>query len=294
MEDGRLFQGTILDDYTSWHGFLKTPEVFAPLIKHIHEINNLSFDEMSFMKMTIGAVFRTGDKVTKIFFPPEVKKRVSDRREYVAELTVMEHARNAGILVPDVICNGTVRDGPYTFNYIVMNYIEGTLAKDMIPEYNDSEKVEFAFKLKEIAAKLHSPNSGLMIPRFNEPDRINNVFWNDMPESFKEDRLGHIADAIFPEPVVCHGDMGMQNIIVDAEGRLHLIDFAESILAPHYYDLPLLYSDSILMGAYYGDYQNEVFYDVITMSQLLSRWVNIRRLAEESGFDFIGIKVNQH
>jgi len=71
--------------------------------------------------------------------------------------------------------------------------------------------------------------------------------------------------------------------------RLFLIDFAESNHAPYYYDLPLLYSEPVLMEAYYGDYKNETFYEMATMSELLSWWCGIGWLADKAGVDIASI-----
>ena len=291
-DNRRLFKGTLENDHESWHGYLRSLGAFFPLIKHIFEINHLMFDESSFAKMPSGAVYHTGNKVVKIYFPPEIKTRVCDTRGYTTELVAMEHARRVGILAPEIICNGSVYDEPYTFDYIVMNYIEGSLVKELIPDYSDSEKAEFAIKLKDVMNMLHIPAPDLNIPRFDDFGMINNTLWNNLPESFREDRQRHISNTVYPELVVCQGDMGGQNIIIDSKGRLNIIDFAESIHAPCYYDERTLledyWQDRILMEALYGDYKNDKFYDMITMSMLLG-WFNgviIGWLAEKIGYDF--------
>jgi len=237
-----------------------------------------------------------GDMVIKIFYPLEAgEAKERDKRQYTIEIAAMEHAREAGILVPDLVCTGMVRDELYTFNYTVMKYIEGTLASNLILKYSDYEKVNFVSKFKEITNKLHVPNPGLNIPCFDEPERINSVLWDRMPQSFREDRLRYLANTAFPEPVVCHGDLGGgHNIIIDKEGYLHLIDFAESSLSPYYYDMPLVFGhgrDRILMEAYYGDYQNDKFYDMFTLATLLVWFgeAHIKWLSERIGFDFTTI-----
>ena len=286
-----LFKGEILNDYPSWQQFTSSTEAFTPLIEHIYEINNLKRPETIYNKSQSDGVFRIDDTIIKIFFPPEVEVRMRDSREYTTELAVLQHAHNAGILVPDIICSGAVRDARYAFNYIVMNYIDGETADQALGAYTDAQKIDYAHKLKEIAAKLHVPNPGLDVPHFNQPGKIDHALWNNMPESFRQDRLRYIADAVFPEAVVCHGDMGGRNIIIDDQGRLYLIDFAESVHAPPCYDMPLAGEhgrDKILMEAYYGDYKNEKFYDAFTMRMLLGWFcgVSIKWLSEKAGFDF--------
>jgi len=287
MKDKRLFNGIINYDNDSWRA-LCSSEAFVPLIKYICESNTMSFDKVSPIP---SSVFHTGDKIIKLFCPPEVLTREHDVHENKTELTVMEHARNAGVLVPDVICNGSICDGPYTFNYIIMNHIEGVSAKKVISGYSDTEKKEFALKIKEIKAKLHGPARGIDIPRFDDPGRINSALWKSFPESFKEDRQRVIDNTVFPELVVCHGDMGRQNIIINARGDLYLIDFAESVQAPHYFEDSKLIEDfgcdHVLMKALYGNYENDAFYEMITISMLLG-WFNgilIEWIAERIGVD---------
>jgi len=235
------------------------------------------------------SVFHTGDKVIKLFCPPEVLTREHDIHEYETELAVMGHARTAGIAVPDVIHNGSICDGPYTFNYIVMSYIEGESAKKVLSGYSDTEKEDFAIKLKEIKTKLNVPAHGVNIPRFDDSGRINSALWTSFPDSFREDRKRVIENTVFPELVVCHGDMGRQNIIIDTCGHLYLIDFAESVQAPHYFEDSKLIEDygcdRVLMKALYGNYENDAFYEMITISMLLG-WFNgilIEWIAERNG-----------
>ena len=288
-----LFVGKLENDHESWHKYLRLPKAFLPLVKYICEINKISFDENLLVQMPTGAVFRVGSKVIKIYFPPEVKTRFSDNREYITELAAIEYARSVGVLVPDIICTGKICDEFYTFDYIVMSYVEGVLAKDLIPGYNDDEKIKFVVKLKDILHKLHFSVPELDIPHFNDPGKIHNDLWNNLPESFREDRLRYIRTNFgCPDIVVCHGDLGGQNIIIDSKGFLHIIDFAESIYAPSYYDENGFFqehgSDSVLMKAFYGDYKKDEFYEMVTMSMLLGWFsgVSIRWLAEKIDYDF--------
>jgi len=292
--DKPLFEGIIYNDHGSWHDHLRMPNAFNRLIKHIYQINHIQISQINITQMPVGAVFRVGDTVIKIFVPPELGEKFCDDREYITELSILEHARNAGILVPDVICCGTVRDKRYTFDYIVMNYIEGIIADDVLPGFTDAERNDFALKFKNIADKLHVTNPDLPIPHFDEPGKINHPLWNNMPESFRADRLRYIENADFPESVVCQGDINGGNVIIDQAEKLYLIDFSESVHAPAYYDLPLIYDykhDKVLMTAFYGDYQNDAFYDKVTMAVLLNWFsgVNIGWLAEEANVDVNGI-----
>ena len=73
------------------------------------------------------------------------------------------------------------------------------------------------------------------------------------------------------------------NVIIDKQGRLNLIDFASCLIAPWFYEMPG-WDESYLMEAYYGDYMNEDFYEILIMDTLIchySPWHSIYHLAKE-------------
>ena len=271
IKNKRLFKGEILDDNQSWQSFVRSTEAFTPLIKHIYQINNMQLEEISYITVASNAVFRVGDKVIKIFYPPEAGIR--DSREYETEVAVMNHADTVGILAPRIICNGVVQDGQYNFSYIITNYIEGILARDAIPKFDEKEKREFSFKMKAIMDKFNVTNNTIKIPRFDESAYLSNPVWNDSLESFNEDRNLYIKNVNFPETIVAHGDLIWANVIIDKQERIHLLDFAESIFAPYYYDwtaiLFLFYYDKVMIKEYFGDCTGDEFFDTLTMSFLL-------------------------
>ena len=271
IKSKRLLNGEILDDNQSWQSFVRSIEAFTPLIKHIYQINNMQLEEISYITVASNAVFRIGDKVIKIFYPPEAGIR--DSREYETEVAVMNHAEVTRVLAPRIICNGIVQDGQYSFGYIITNYIEGILARDAIPKFDEKEKREFSSKMREIMNKFNVANDTIKIPRFDEPAYLSNPVWNDSLESFKEDRDLYIKNANFPETIVAHGDLIWANVIIDKQERVHLLDFAESIFAPYYYDwtaiLFLFYYDKVMIKEYFGDCASDEFFDTLTMSFLL-------------------------
>ena len=293
MKNNNLFNGEILDDNQSWQGFVRSPEAFTPLIKHIYQINNLKLDEIFYITVASNAVFRIGDKVIKIFYPPEAGFRYMldcEIYEYKTELAVMNFAKNAGILTPEIICNGIVQDKRYSFGYIVMNFIDGISAENAIKGFDDKEKREFVLKFKEMIDKLHV-KADIDIPRFDEPERLNHVFWNNMPELFREDRKRYLANANFPEAVITHGDLSGANIIIDKQGCINLLDFAESKFAPYYCD-KCCSDDPVIIETYYGGYyKSDEFYDNTTMAELLNWWAgnSIQWQAESMGIDFATI-----
>jgi len=277
-----LFAATITDEH-SWKSCWQSKETYIPLLKHIYQINKLSFGEVSTFSECSNAVFRIGETILKIFYPQETA--IKDGGEYMAELEGLKFCNGLGINTPDIICNGIIHDSVYTFPYIVMNYINGIDADTAFMKYSQSEKVEHVKKLKELVDIISVPTN-INIPRYDEPCRINHNFWNRMPTLFQEDRMRYIENATFPDAVFNQGDFGGQNIIIDTQGRLHMIDFASCLKAPWYYEMPI-WEDSVLMDAYYGDYKNDDFYDTLLMATLVYHWspFNIENDANDLGVD---------
>ncbi|MCL2772774.1 MAG: aminoglycoside phosphotransferase family protein [Oscillospiraceae bacterium] len=275
-----------------WYRLRQSKENFIPLIKYIYETNKLKFNEASVNHEPPYAVFRVENTIVKIFNPPEAK--FWNEPEYDTELKAMKFCKNLGVLTPDIICNGIVYDSIYSFPYIVMNYIDGVDAEKAMPAFNHAEKVEFALKLKELKNKI-SCAAGIEIMRCDDPDRINHNLWNHMPEPFKEERKRYIANANFSEFVFNHGDLNDSNIIIDKQGRLNLIDFAESVIAPSCYDwgsiLYCLGYEPVMMDVFFGDYKNDSFYEMLTASYILHFWggVHIGEIANDIGIDIAGI-----
>ena len=279
----------LITDRHSWEKCIKSGLAFIHLIHYIYKKNNIKLGEISSTPETSNAVFRIGDTIIKIFYPSEI--RLTDAGEYTTELKAMEFCKNAGVYTPNVICTGTVYDKLYSFPYIVMTYINGIESDKAISGYNHSEKVEYALKLKEISDKIHVPTS-IDIPRYDDPNKIDHALWKNMPESFREDRMLYISNTEFPEPVFVHGDFGGRNIIIDKKNRLHLLDFAESLIAPvQFFDLPIQGRDPIILKTYFGEYENDEFYHRVTLSYLLNWFgaVGIEWLAKEMGIDFNSI-----
>jgi hypothetical protein len=267
---------------------------FIPLIKHIYETNHIIFGEARLISEN-NEVFQVGNTAIKLFRPPEAKLPGYERI-YETELSAMNFCKSAGVLTPDIICTGIVKDEVYSLPYTVMEYIDGSLANEIISGYDKKSKIEFSLKLKEITDKIYIPTN-IDIPRYVDFDKMGSTLWSyRMPESFIEDRKQYLSKIKFPEPVFQHGDLWDGNIFVNKQGRLVLIDFAESLIAPSYYDIaPLILNDgwydSVRLETYFGEYKNDIFYDNFTTAWLLN-WFGAEYIilrARQTGIDFESI-----
>jgi len=283
MNKTNLFK-EIITDIRSWEKYKKSKEMFIPLLKYIYEINNIKFSEISSPAETSNAIFRTGDTIAKIFPPTETN--LKDGGEYTAELEGIKFCKSLGINTPDIICHGTAYENLQSFPYIIMTYIDGVEADTAFLDYSKSEKIEYVLKLKEIAQIINIPTD-INIPRYDDPDKLYHENWNIMPEAFREDRKRYIENADFPEAVFNQGDTGGRNVIIDKQGRLNMVDFASCLTAPWYYEIPW-WDEDFLVEAYYGDYKNDEFYDVLLMDTMIYPFgaFNIKWSAKEAGVDF--------
>jgi len=281
-----LFNKTLTDGH-SWKTW--SEDAFMPFLKHVYETHHIKYGETFAPQKTANAVFRVGDTIIKIFCPLEIN--MEDEGEYHTELESMKFCKSAGVLTPEIICAGTIYDTLYSFPYIVMNFIEGVESLKAIPDYTNSEKIEFAEKLKEITNKIHV-QTNIRIPHYDDLFKIDGL-WKFMSEAFREDRKQYLSRVKFPAPVFAHGDLGHRNIIIDKQGRLNLIDFSESLIAPYYYDWSFIYNDDdfgndpIIMKTYFGDYKNDEFYETQTIAWLINWFgaVFIDWRSKEMGID---------
>ena len=276
----------IITDRRDWVKCWESKEIFEPLLKYICEINHIKFAEPQ--KTAGRTVFRVGDTVIKIYYPPEVKFKDS-AGDYNTELEAMKFCKSLSVLTPDIICNGIIYD-KYSFPYMVTSYIDGIASPEAVQNYSKSEKIEFYLKLKEIADKIHVPTN-INIPCYDDSSQIDHELWNIMPESFREDRKRYLSSVKLPEPVFVHCDLGHRNIIIDKQGCLNLIDFAESIIAPYYFEYKYYLNDDIIKELYFGDCTKDELYEIFTIICLIDWYgaVLIEMRTKELGIDFSSI-----
>jgi hypothetical protein len=114
----------------------------------------------------------------------------------------------------------------------------------------------------------------------------------DYVESFCDDRISVIKEMSFDDLVYVHGDIHAKNMIFDSNGVIYFIDFAESHIAPYYYEwwsivFLLFKCNPAMMTAYFGDYRNEAFYDQLTKSILINEFgaVAVKEICEAMAVD---------
>jgi aminoglycoside phosphotransferase (APT) family kinase protein len=185
------------------------------------------------------AVFRAGDYVIKIFAPKESGN--DQTPDMKTEIYASRRANLLGISAPKVIAEGFVQD-KYLFGYLITEYINGRefihAEKDMTAQM----RFEAGRKLRNISDAMNTP-----CEHFNDIDIFSDSYINsrftEFPESFRDERLSYIRNHRYSESVFVHGDLFGDNALISDGGKLYIIDFADSVLAPVCYEYALIAID---------------------------------------------------
>ena len=280
----KLFKLDINND--SWEFIKQSIDAFELLIKAIFNKHGLVYKKAENFTSGINAVFRVGDKVIKIFAPAESGFYSADY--YGIESEALNHANNVQVASPKLLFNGII-DDKYIFKYIIMEFIDGQEAERKIASFSENEKRVFSTNVRNITNKLNVNMQSAIFPVLSREACLLNDRWSrkDYLESFCDDRISVIKGMSFNDLVYVHGDLTAKNIIIDNSGSIYFIDFAESHIAPYYYEwwsivFLLFKCDPTMMTAYFGDYRNEEFYDQLTKSILINEFgaVAVKEICE--------------
>jgi len=263
--------GAEIDGNDSWAAVFQSIGAFSPLISEIFHANGLKAGEVENLTPGTNAVFRINDKVIKIFAP--IESGFSTDHDFHIELASLQHVNRLEINAPLLICSGSVED-KYLFRYVIMDYITGCEAAHGLSFYQNGQKIDFALQLKMMTNKMNTKISTDEIPAFSIENCLENKRWDEFPDSFRIDRNSYINNETYPEFVYTHGDLTGENLLIDDDGRIYMIDFADSRLAPYYYEWPpivfaLFGCSPEMMEAYFGDFHHAEFYHMLTMSTLI-------------------------
>lgn len=243
-----------IKDWTTWGNVFCSIAEFTPLVNEILMRENLAGDDDIIIKnLTPGtnAVFLTecGDRkyVVKVYVP--VESGMDSTYDYNTELAVSLYMDELGIPSPKIIASGEVRD-KYLFRYMIMDFIEGKSADEAFSEMNEKEKLNFISRLTDSLKLIQSQNNGnTKIPEsITEIDLIERVLNGERIKSMSKNLSDSIAERVISlrpmietsKKVLVHGDITKDNIILSSEnkGDFYLIDFADAVIAPAFYELP--------------------------------------------------------
>ncbi len=251
-----------INDWESWGKVFCSTDAFRELARAIFKKEGLEIKE-DIRNLTPGtnAVFRADGYVIKIFVPKE--SGLDTEYDFKAELSVMDYISKKGIASPRIITRGEIKD-KYLFRYIIMEYIEGKDAGDVLPHYNLARKREAVKQLKELLKCLNQPADNLPIKR----DLISQAIHNSRLNGLYRDLIRDLSDCVNGQNlnscVLVHGDITGENVLVQPDGVIRLIDFADCTLAPEYYELaPIVFElfkgDKEYVNEFIGGQNKEEF-----------------------------------
>lgn len=266
MKNRYLFQPTI-NGWGSWGEIYCSIPAFSPLIREIYQKEKLEVGEINNLTPGTNAVFRCGKYVIKIYAPLE--SGMDSARDFQIERSLLQFVSQLGINAPKLIASGEYLDR-YCFPYLVMDYVEGMEAGEVLANYSRKRKVEVVRQIKEMLETLHRPAGE--IPELPEIDlkkqAVNNSRLKKLGRELANDLKKRAASIQISDPVLVHGDITGENVLISPEGNLVFLDFADAHIAPPCYELPpllfeLFQFDRELVEEWVETDEREAFFDIL-------------------------------
>jgi len=249
-----------INSWEEWGNVFCSISAFAPLVEYIFEREKLPVAKMEKLTPGTNAVFKVGDYVVKIFAPPRLGEDFGT--DVAVELFGMRWAERQGVPSPKLVAHGVVED-KYYFEYLVMAYIHGKLLSEVEDSLSDADKVIIGQQVRAITDQLNRP-----CEKFTPIDVMQYALetedWDKegFPVSFQRERLAYLSHFCMTdkEKVYCHGDLHIENILVDEELGVYIIDFADAMYAPAEHEEAYIVSglfcfDKAYLMGYYGNYE---------------------------------------
>ena len=227
-----LFSETV-NNWQDWGRVFQSIPAFTPLAREICRREGLPWTELSPLTPGTNGVFRCGELVVKIFFPKE--SGLDPREDFSRELAASRQAWEWGIPTPKVAAHGMISD-KYDFYYLVTTYSPGNEAGSWIKQATPTEQEGFVERLWELLRRLNRPTSALPTQDLKALARRNPRLERLTP-SLRKEVLARLETLDLGELVLTHGDLTGENLLVEADGSLMVLDWADAHLAPPWYEL---------------------------------------------------------
>lgn len=246
----------VIDGWDAWSRVYCDVAAFEPLVRAIYAREGLSAPE-AVENTTPGtnAVFRCGDTVIKLFAPEA--SGFDPAHDFAVESAMLRFAQKNSIPASDLLRIGRVEDA-YTFRYLIMRFVEGEEAGNALQSLSVEDKRRFAASMRGLLDRLHQPERDLLPPVDLKARALDNFRLLTLPERLTRDIRARIKALCWTDEVLVHGDITGENVLLDTGGKPVLIDFADSVLAPVWYEWPALVfelfrSDRELTRAFIGN-----------------------------------------
>lgn len=252
-----------IKDWETWGKVYCAKEEFTPLIKRIFENEGLDFGPLENCKPGTNGVFKVGQYIAKVFVPLE--SGYDSMPDYTAELFAMERANIIGVSVPRLVAKGQIQD-KYLFRYLIMDFVEGETLGDIKGTLSRKQKRDIGKELRNIVQGWATT-----CDNFNGIDAIgrtlNSKRWQDAPTEIREEQKKYLENLKSQPFVYVHGDLTEDNLIVGNNGRITVVDFADSLCAPSIYEDMTVICDAFsfdkdFLEGYYGNISSEEILEI--------------------------------
>lgn len=249
-----LFRETI-ENWSDWGKVFQSIPAFAPLVDEILRRESLPSAQIENLTPGTNAVFRIGGYVVKIFSPKE--SGIDGAADMETELFATKFAHDNGVNAPKIVADGEICD-KCDFKYLVMSFERGVQFGDAVGSMSDDRKRAVGRELRRLTDRMDIP-----CERFNRSDPLDGSLggnrWEKFSERFKNERISRISTRNYGESVFVHGDLNPDNILIDGDGSLTVLDFADALCAPICYEHALVASelflfDNALLHGFFGEY----------------------------------------
>ncbi|MCK8060139.1 MULTISPECIES: phosphotransferase family protein [unclassified Fusibacter] len=217
-----------------WCEVFNDPEFFRPIIFQIYEKEGME-KPAAILGLTPGTngVFKVDGHVIKIFVPTQVKKWSED--DFEIETFHIDRAVKLGINTPKIIASGFVVDR-YKWEYLLLEYLDAAEAGHAVKKMPEDQKRAFAFEIRSLVDKMNDCDKP-MIAQERLVDRvILGQRWKAYPHKIQEALADYLSGIDLKACCYVHGDLTAENVMIDKVGHVHIIDFADTTIAPSYYE----------------------------------------------------------
>lgn len=235
-----------IHNWQDWGRLFQSVPAFTPLVRELYRREGLPFLPLQNLLPGTNAVFRVGETVVKVFAPAQ--SGLNTESDYAAELFGLRHAENKGVEAPRLLAFGQIQD-KYLFYYLLMPYISGSTLGSKESMLSAAEKEKIGAGLKDITGRLNVP-----CPPFNQVRAVEralkNEGWGKFRPCFLQERKAFLLNLPPEPPVYVHGDLNEGNVLLKEDNSPFIIDFADGLLAPYYYEWVALFGMFDYSAAY--------------------------------------------
>ena len=227
-----LFRETIAK-WEDWGRVYQSIPAFGDLVREIYRREGLSFAPLQHLTPGTNAVFRVGQTVAKVFFP--IESGLDPCIDFTNESAVCRFLSERGVPTPKLLACGKIEDR-YCFYYILSEFVPGMEAGDYLIAASTEEKERFVHSLKRILCKLNVPADGLLPALDLRREAMENPRLAQLAPELQTELRRRAEQADLSRPVLVHGDLTGENLLVQDDGNVVVIDCADAHLAPAWYE----------------------------------------------------------